>query len=116
MQYRINEFNGVNRSGCVYPLLSRINIVGTCIWTNSFLATAMQCKVSIITVNRIVHKYRQQVSFKAGVGGNHHVTAMKDYVQVDIKFMLMINSMLYLSETRDNLARDLRLNGLTCLC
>ena len=45
---------------------------------------------------------------------------MKDYVQVYIKFMLMINPELYLSEInpelylseiRDNLARGLRLNG-----
>ena len=79
--------------------------------TNSFLAIATQCKVSRMTVKRIVHKYRQQVSLKAGVGGNDHVTAMKDYVQVYIKFMLMINPELYLSEIRDNLARDLRLNG-----
>ena len=111
MPYRINQLNGVYRSGCAYPLLSRINIVATYIWTNSFLATATQCKVSIMTVKRIVHKYRQQVSLKAGVGGNHHVTAMKDYVQVYIKSMLMINPKLYLSEIRDNVARDLRLNG-----
>ena len=78
MQYRISQFNIVYRSSCVYPLLSRINIVATYIWTNSFLATAMQCKISIINVNRIVHKYRQQVSLKAGVGGNHHVTGIKD--------------------------------------
>ena len=64
-----------------------------------------------MTVKRIVHKYWQQVSLKAGVGGNHHVIVMKEYVQVYIKFMLMINPKLYLSEIRDNLARDLRLNG-----
>ena len=69
--------------------------------TNSFLATATQCKVSIMTVKGIVHKYRQQVSLEAGVGGNHHVTAMKDHAQVYIKFMLMINPKLYLSEIRD---------------
>ena len=107
MPYRINQFNGVYRSGCAYPLHSRINIM----WTNSFLATATQCKVSIMTVKRIVHKYRQQLSLKTGVGGNHHVTAIKDYIQVYIKFMLMINPKLYPSEIRDNLARDLRLNG-----
>ena len=50
------------------------------------------------------------MSLKAGVGGNHRVTAMKDYVQVYIKFMLMINPKLYLSEIMENLARDLRLN------
>ena len=55
-----------------------------------------------MTMKRIVHKYRQQVSLEAGVGGNHHVTAMKDYVQVYIKFMLMINPKLYLTEIRDN--------------
>ena len=111
MPYRINQFNGVYRSGSAYPLLSRINTVATYVRTNSFSATATQCKVSIMTVKRIVHKYRQQLSLKAGVGGNHHVTAMKDYVQVYIKFMLMINPKLYLSEIRDSLARDLRLNG-----
>ena len=36
---------------------------------------------------------------------------MKDYVRVYITFMLMINHKLYLSEIRDNLVRDLRLNG-----
>ena len=111
MTYRINQFNGVYRSGWGYPLLSRINIVATYIRTNSFLTIATQCKVSIMIVKRIVLKYRQQVSLKAGVGGNHHVTTMKDYAQVYIKFMLMINPELYLSEIRDNLARDLRLNG-----
>ena len=111
MPYRINQFNGVYRSGCAYPLLSWINIVPTYIRTNSFLATATQCKVSIMTVKRIVHKYRQQESLKAGAGGNYHVTAMKDYVQVYIEFILMVNPELYLSEIRDNLARDLRLNG-----
>ena len=85
--------------------------MATYIWTNSFLATATWCKVSIMTMKRIVHKYRQQVSLKAGVGGTHHVTAMKDYVQVYIKFMLMINPKPYLSEISDNSTRDLRLNG-----
>ena len=111
MPYRINQFNRLYRSSCVYPLLSRINIEATYIWTKNFLLTTTQCKVSIMTVKRIVHKYRQQVSLKAGVGGNHHVTAMKEYAQVYIKFMLMTNPKLCLSEIRNNLARDLRLNG-----
>ena len=111
MPYLINQFDEVYRSGCAYPLLSRINIVATYIRTNSVIATTTQCKVSIMTVKRTVRKYRQQVSLEPGVGGNHRVTAMQDYVQVYIKFMLMITPKLYLSEIRDNLARDLRLNG-----
>ena len=64
-----------------------------------------------MTMKRIVRKYRHQVPLKAGVGGDHGVIATKGYVHVYIKFILMINPEFYPSEIRDNLARDLRLNG-----
>ena len=48
---------------------------------------------------------------KAGVGGNNRSTVMKDYIQLYIEFLLMIDPKLYLSEIRDHLERDLGLNG-----
>ena len=36
---------------------------------------------------------------------------MKDYVQLYLEFLLMIDPKLYLSEIRDYLERDLGLNG-----
>ena len=64
-----------------------------------------------MTVRRILAKYRQQVTLKAGVGGNNSSTVMKDYVQLYIEFLLMIDPMLYLSKIRDFLERDLGLNS-----
>ena len=63
-----------------------------------------------MTVRRILAKHRQQVTLKAGVGGNNRSTVMKDYVQLYIEFLLMIDPKLYLSKIRDYPERDLRLN------
>ena len=59
-----------------------------------------------MTVRRILAKYRQQVTLKAGVGGNNRSTVMKDYVQMYIEFLQVIKPKLYLSEMRDYLERD----------
>ena len=64
-----------------------------------------------MTVRRILAKYRQQVTFKAGAGGNNRSTVIKDYIQWYIEFFLMIDPKLYLSEVSDYLERDLGLNG-----
>ena len=107
----MNQLSGIYRKGCAYPLNTRMRIVVTFIQTNSVLATATQCRVSEMTVRRILAKYRQQVMLKAGVGGNNRSTVMKDYVQLYIEFLRMIDPKLYLIEIRDYLERDLGPNG-----
>ena len=111
MLYHINQFSGIYQKGRAYPLNFRVRIVATYIQTNSFVATAAQCQVSERTVRRTVAKYRQHVTLKPGVGGNNRATVMKDYVQLYIEVMLMVDPKLYLSEIRDYLQRDLGLNG-----
>ena len=77
-----------------------MRIVATYIQTNSLVATAVQCQISERTVRLIVAKYRQHVTLKPGVGGNNKSTVMKDYVQLYIEVMLMIDPMLYLVNQR----------------
>ena len=81
------------------------------IMTNSVTVTADDMKVSKSTMERIVARYRKQLSLKARKGGNHTRRVMKDYVQLCIEFMLAVNPKLYLSEIRDNLHQHLGLNG-----
>ena len=109
--FKMNHLSGIYRKGCAYPLNTRMKIVVTFIQTNGVLATATQCRASEMTVRRILAKYRQQVTLKAGVGGNNRSTVVKDYVQLYKGFVLMIDPKLYLSEIRDYLERDLGLNG-----
>ena len=101
---------GISR--LIVEVLNNQNLLQNRIWLIGFRVLSSFVPV-VISQNelKLLGSVEKMNDLKAGVGGNNRSTVMKDYIQLYIECLLIIDPKLHLSEIRDYLERDPGLNG-----
>ena len=86
-------------------------MIKSAILTGSIADAARENHVSDSTAWRIVRKYQQQLNCHAAVGGHFQKEVIKDFVQLYIELLALVDPTIYLSEIQEKLASDLCLQN-----
>ena len=86
-------------------------MIKSAILTGSIAEAASENHVSDITPWRIVRKYQQQLNCQAAVGGYFQKQVMKDFVQLYIELLFIMDPTICLTEIQERPASDLGLQN-----
>ena len=86
-------------------------MIKSAILTGSIADAARENHVSDSTAWRIARKYQQQLHCHAAVGGHFQKEVMKDFVQLYIELLVVVDPTIYLTEIQERLASDLGLQN-----
>ena len=112
MSFRVNRRGGIYKSGTAFSLQKRLReTINSAILTGSIADAAWENHVSDSTAQRIVRKYQQQLNCHAAVGGHFQKEVMKDFVQLYIELLVVVDPTIYLTEIQERLASDLSLQN-----
>ena len=109
MSFRVNRRGGIYKSGTAFSLQKRLQVIKSAILTGNIADAARENDVS--TAWRIVRKYQQQLNCHAAVGGHFQKEVMKDFVQIYIKLLVVVDPTICLTEIQERLASDLGLQN-----
>ena len=112
MSFRVNPCGGIYKSGTAFSLQKRLQVIKSAILTGSIADAARGNHVSDnSTAWRIIRKYQQQLNCHAAVGGHFQKEVMKDYVQLYIELLVVVDPTIYLTGIQERLASDLGLQN-----
>ena len=112
MSFRVNPCGGIHKSGTAFSLRKRLQGIKSAILTGSIADAARENHVSDnSTAWRIVRKYQQQLNCHAAVGRHFQKDVMKDFVQLYIELLVVVDPTIYLTGIQERLASDLGLQN-----
>ena len=111
MPFRVNRRGGIYKSGTAFSLQKRLQVIKSAILAGSIADAARENHVSYSTAWRIVRKYQQQLNCHAAVGGHFQKEVMKDFAQLYIELLVVVDPTIYLTEIQERLASDLGLQN-----